>query len=323
MSAVPRVSVIVPNYNHGQYLPDRLESIQRQTFRDFELVLLDDASTDHSLDVLRRHAEQTGARLIVNERNSGSPFHQWNRGVQEARGEFVWIAESDDTAASELLETLVAQLEQDPRVGVASCDSMIIDESSQIIGPINRDGLGVPSDRWSRDFKQDGRQEIVDAMYMTNAIVSASGCVFRRQVYLDAGVADASFKLSGDYLQWCKLLLHSRFAFVARPLNFTRIHAQTQRAATANDGRRELETMRVQRCLRDHMEFSPELVRAAAQRQAISWLQGVRAGRYSGKWSGHLACFMLLWGAAPAVALKFLCSLPYCLLAWIVKRSRR
>ena len=321
MSAVPRVSVIVPNYNHRRFLPERLDSILGQTFRDFELLLLDDASTDGSLDVLRSYAERTDARLIVNDKNSGSPFHQWNLGVQEARGELVWIAESDDVAAPELLARLVAELDRDPQHGLASCESLVIDETSRVIGPFSRDTLKNSADRWARDFTNDGRQEITEVLYFSNTIISASGCVFRRQVYLDAGLADDSYALSGDYLQWVKLLLRSRFCFVASPMNFTRVHTGTQRIATANDGRRELETLAAQKWIRGQMKFDRELIRATASRQAISWLQGVRAGRYSGPFHRHLTCFWRLFLASPRVALKFLGSFPYCLLVWFLKRT--
>ena len=91
------VSIIVPNYNHARFLPERLNSIFNQTFQDYEVILLDDASTDNSVEILNRYAANPKvSHFIVNQENSGSPFKQWKRGIDLARGEFVWIAESDD-----------------------------------------------------------------------------------------------------------------------------------------------------------------------------------------------------------------------------------
>ena len=74
------VSIIVPNYNHAPFLNQRLDSIFNQTFQDFEVILLDDASTDNSLSILEDYKEKFKSKvshLIVNEKNSGSPFKQF------------------------------------------------------------------------------------------------------------------------------------------------------------------------------------------------------------------------------------------------------
>lgn len=90
---VPIVSVIVPNYNYSRYLNSRIDSILAQTFSDYELILLDDASTDDSAQVLEQYRDNEHVtHLIVNEKNSGSPFVQWKRGMELARGKYIWIA---------------------------------------------------------------------------------------------------------------------------------------------------------------------------------------------------------------------------------------
>src|ERR1700756_5018477 len=100
---MPTVSVIVPNYNHARFLPKRIDSILRQSFQDFELILLDDCSTDDSRSILSQHASDPRVRIEFNQVNSGSPFKQWNRGVGLARGQYIWIAESDDYADERFL----------------------------------------------------------------------------------------------------------------------------------------------------------------------------------------------------------------------------
>lgn len=150
MPTMPMVSVIVPNYNHARFLRQRIDSILAQTYQDFELILLDDCSTDESREILREYAARAGARtssketadpsppfasgatglamtgrvrVEFNETNSGSTFKQWNKGVRMARGKYIWIAESDDYAEPRFLERMVALLEADERVVVAYCRS--------------------------------------------------------------------------------------------------------------------------------------------------------------------------------------------------------
>src|SRR5215469_14819662 len=96
-SIAPKVSIVVPNYNHARFLPQRLDSILGQTFQDFELILLDDSSTDDSRSILLEYGRRDPrVRIEFNEVNSRNPFKQWNKGVGLAHGQYVWIAESDD-----------------------------------------------------------------------------------------------------------------------------------------------------------------------------------------------------------------------------------
>ena len=95
---MPAVSVIVPNYNHARFLRRRIDTILGQTFLDFELILLDDCSTDNSRDILTAYADDSRVRIEFNATNSGSTFKQWNKGVRLGKGKYVRIAESDDYA---------------------------------------------------------------------------------------------------------------------------------------------------------------------------------------------------------------------------------
>ena len=105
----PLVSVIVPNYNHEPYLRERLDSIYNQTYKNFEVLLLDDCSNDGSRDILEEYARihKENTTTIFNENNVGKVFKQWNKGLQAANGELIWIAESDDYCEGNFLEEMV------------------------------------------------------------------------------------------------------------------------------------------------------------------------------------------------------------------------
>ena len=225
----PLVSVIVPNYNHAKYLPERLRSVAGQTLTDIEIILLDDASSDDSVSILREFAaNDRRARLVLNERNSGSTFKQWRKGMQEARGKYVWIAESDDMAEPALLATLVARLERDPTVVIACCQLRMMDAQGAIGATPDEWLEEIHPTRWKADFINDGLDEIRRCMCKKNTVLNASGVVFRNFKGVDQLVHD-SIRLCGDWLFWIRLLARGKIAYVAAPLNYWRLNTSNAR----------------------------------------------------------------------------------------------
>jgi glycosyltransferase involved in cell wall biosynthesis len=225
----PKVSVIVPNYNHAAYLSERLESILDQTYQDLELLLIDDASTDDSHQVFKRYYSKPGVRIIVNPVNSGAAFPQWNLGIHFARGEYVWIAESDDSADPHFLEALVPLLDENPNLGLAYCQSRIMNVDGVTVG----DSLNWTSDldpeRWKNDFVNEGQDEIRNYLIYKNTIPNASAVITRRSVLRLVLPVDTSFQLCGDWMHWGKVLLHTDLAYVADPLNYWRLGSSNSR----------------------------------------------------------------------------------------------
>src|SRR5690348_12920169 len=171
---MPKVSVIVPNYNHARFLRQRIDSILNQTFQDFELILLDDRSTDDSRSVLSSYASDPRVRLEFNEKNSGSTYKQWNKGVRLARAEYVWIAESDDYADPHLLERLVRSLDSDPGMVLAFCRSVSVTEDGSVGGFAENHFWAADQDCWSADYCQAGRDVCGRYMIRTNIVLNAS-----------------------------------------------------------------------------------------------------------------------------------------------------
>ena len=109
------VSVIVPNYNHAAYLQQRFETIVNQCYSDIEIILLDDASTDESDSFLQQAAKHPKVTAYHrNSTNTHNPFLQWQKGISMAKGDYVWIAESDDYSDREFLTQCVEALDAHP-----------------------------------------------------------------------------------------------------------------------------------------------------------------------------------------------------------------
>ncbi|MFD1466660.1 glycosyltransferase family 2 protein [Hymenobacter caeli] len=228
---MPKVSVIIPNYNHAKYLVQRIESVLTQTLRDTEVVILDDCSPDNSREIIERYAQQDNRiRVVYNEQNSGNTFKQWNKGIGEATGEYVWIAESDDYADTNFLAVLVARLDADSAVGVAYCDSWLTDEANAV-NLVDRGYLHrVDPARWAHSFTCDGMELIRHYMSFVNVIPNASAVVLRRSLLAEIGAAATDYKLAGDWLYWGRILSVTKVAYVAERLNYFRQHTNNVRS---------------------------------------------------------------------------------------------
>jgi hypothetical protein len=269
-STMPTVSVVVPNYNHARFLRKRVDTILAQTFQDFELILLDDCSTDESRAILREYASDPRVRLDFNEVNSGSTFKQWNKGVRLAQGKYVWLAESDDYADPRFLERLVALLDADPKVMIAYCRSWRVSDAGKLdefVYPLV-DAADLP--RWLADFCSDGAEECRRYFVIANLVRNASSAVFRKVGYEQVGGADEGLRLCGDWKLWAGMALCGSMAYTSEPLNYYRLH---QGSVWGNSRDGALETAEVLRVVRWVMEQATP-IDAARERTCERLSQG-------------------------------------------------
>jgi glycosyl transferase family 2 len=227
---MPKVSVVIPNYNHARFLRRRIDSVLQQTFQDFEVILLDDCSTDDSRSVLSSYASDPRVRIEFNDVNSGSTFKQWNKGVRLARGEYVWIAESDDYADERMLERLMAVVDADPQVAYAYCKSWRVSASGALDGFADDYLARLDSRRWTMDYCADGIEECRNYLVRANPVPNASAALFRKAVYERVGGVDESLRLCGDWKLWAAMALTGKVAYLAEPLNYFRFHDATVRS---------------------------------------------------------------------------------------------
>lgn len=238
MGGMIDVSVVVPNRDYARYLPERLGSIFAQTHPVREVILLDDASEDGSVQV----AEETAAawrrelRLIRNPTPSGSVFAQWRRAVEEAGGEFLWIAEADDAAEPHFLARLAAALTVAPAPVLAFSDSRVIDGEGREIMPSYRPyyariaGAGALAE----DDVFEARGFARRFLAIHNLILNASAVLWHRAslaaALRRAEDALARLKLAGDWRLYAEALLASpgrSVVYVAASLNHHRRHPRS------------------------------------------------------------------------------------------------
>ncbi len=280
----PLVSVIVPNYNHAPYLDERITSILNQTYQNIEVLLMDDLSPDHSRDVLRSWAEKDERiTLMFNAENSGSPFAQWQRGARWARGKYLWIAESDDYAAPDLLALHVQALESNERAVMAYSHSHLVDERSEFLRDFRDDYAFIFGNaaRWSHDFTANGPQEVANYLVHSNTVPNASGVLFRKEVFDRVGAPETTWRLNGDWLFYARMLQHGDLVFFAQPRNFFRFHTQTQRSRAIASYKAFDEILAMYDIFEREGWVDPEVLRAAKGKVATWWAGNV----FSMKWN--------------------------------------
>ena len=154
---MPFVSVIIPNYNHAVFLNQRIESVLTQTYRNFEVIILDDCSTDESRSIIQSFISKDARfNFISNNENSGSTFKQWNKGVELAESDLIWIAESDDVADPAFLQQALPHFKNDPSVVLVYCQSNRINATGQNVGSWKDYADDLDQSLFASDFKMDG-----------------------------------------------------------------------------------------------------------------------------------------------------------------------
>ena len=224
-----RISAIVPNYRHAPYLEQRLRSIFAQTRLPDEIIFLDDASPDESVEVARRMAELSPVpmRIVVNPENSGSTFRQWLKGLDLATGDLVWFAESDDSCHPELLERLVPEF-YDPEVSLAYCQSALIGtEGQRLADTFLAHTDDISTTRWRSRYAATAAEEAELALSQKNTIPNASAVVFRRLDRLDFADELVQLRFAGDWLFYALQVRAGKIAYVPDVLNLYRRHEQT------------------------------------------------------------------------------------------------
>ncbi|MDR7222764.1 glycoside hydrolase family 99-like domain-containing protein [Aminobacter aminovorans] len=249
---LPRVSVVVPNYNYARYISKRLASIAAQTVVPYELIVLDDASTDASVAAIDEFLADCPipSTLIVNRENSGSVFRQWQRGVEMARGDFVWIAEADDLADPEFLSELLPAFAR-ADVVMSYCQSRQIDGGGKVLSEDYLDYVAdIDVERWTKPYVTEGREEIARSLHVKNTIPNVSAVLFRRdalQAMLAAhGDEITSFRHAGDWVAYLRLLESGALAFSPKSRNSHRRHQGSVTVGNFNLGQLR-EIVQVQR----------------------------------------------------------------------------
>lgn len=250
---MPTVSVIVPNFNHALFLKQRIESILNQTYQDFELILLDDCSTDNSRDVLASYADnQHVSQIVFNDRNSGSTFKQWEKGLNLAKGRYVWIAESDDYASPFFLEKTLSVFEETQEAVLVFTGSQMVDENGE---ELEKDWDYFSTDTPEKTIYQPSL--FLQKILGHNFVYNASMVVFRRDCYKRVDSDFKSFRYCGDWFFWVDIGKQGMVVGINEKLNYFRQHLNKVSVRSEKEGLSFSEGGRVQLHIMDILQLTP------------------------------------------------------------------
>lgn len=254
---MPTVSVIVPNFNHAPYLKQRIDSILGQTYQDFELILLDDNSSDSSREVMESYRSNPHvSHVVFNEVNSGSAFRQWDKGIALAKGEWIWVAESDDYAEHTFLERLMGEVVKEPDSVLAYSATYWVDQQGKKLWETpHSDKVNIYS----------GHDFIRRKLSVCNSIANVSESLFRRDKFRPTESHHYEhMRLCGDWFFYILLAEQGSVVEVEEPLSYYRQHNSNISSDAEHHGLTFLEGSEV-------LEYMIEHCRLKARDYAQGW----------------------------------------------------
>lgn len=204
MSTAPTVSIIVPAYNAARWLRETIDSVLAQTYPDFELVIVDDASTDDTVAIARDTGDPR-VRVIESEKNAGAAISR-NVGIEAARGEYLAFLDADDIALPQRIERQVSFLERHPDVGL--CGSWL-------------QTIGARRDVWTAYRDHDHIK--AELLFRSGLLGGTVMC--RRSLLMAHGLRyDPAYPISEDYDLWTRCADVMRLANLQEVLLLYRLH---------------------------------------------------------------------------------------------------
>lgn len=205
----PKVTVAVSTYNREKYINDCINSVLEQSYQDFELIIIDDGSTDNTRDVVQKYNDP---RIKYYYQNNSGQNSARNAGINYASADYVALMDSDDVWHPEKLEKQVEILEENPDIGLVYCGTELIDKNGKSCG---RKPLVTHSGH------------ILDKLLMTNFLYNGSCPLFRKSCIERVGLFDCSITRMTDWEFYLRFAIHYKFFGIDEYLLKYRIHNET------------------------------------------------------------------------------------------------
>jgi len=205
----PKVSVIIPTYNRADLLPRAIDSALNQTYKDFELIIVDDGSTDNTKKIVEEYQKKDERIKYLWEENSSGPARPYNLALKQCQGEYIAFLDSDDVWLPEKLEKQIAIFEEyDGKInlGLVICEAYVVDANGNEKGKFNfRYNNLLNPEKYALFFKE--RDE-----------TSLSCVVVKKEIFKNIGYFDENFKLAADIDIYLRILKKYYFYFLKEPL---------------------------------------------------------------------------------------------------------
>ncbi|KPJ65814.1 MAG: hypothetical protein AMJ43_09915 [Coxiella sp. DG_40] len=249
----PKLSVIIASYNHQDYIAETLKSLEQQTFQDFEIIVVDDGSTDRTVEVAKNFPSRA---QIFTQENQGVVAAR-NRGASLAKGEYICFVDSDDVVLPDRFARQVAALDSDPELGLVFADALIIDSTGRQIGKFSDVYPVVPGD-------------VAEMLAMHYCFTPMITVMVRGEVLKKAGPFEKPGPIS-DYMKWIEVAHLSKVYYDPEPLGCWRRHqTSTSKGANKVKGYAKTRTA-LKRILRKYPQLQAKVGKRIAKRFSRSY----------------------------------------------------
>lgn len=207
----PLVSVIIPTYNRANYLKDSIQSVLSQTFKDFEIIIINNYSNDNTFEMVNSFNDN---RIkIINYKNNGIIAKSRNWGLMHSSGRYIAFLDDDDLWCSQRLELQIKYLESNPEIDIAYSNAIIIDEHGKRKGILNNPTRA-----------KSGR---IFLELVNDSFVPMLTVLMKKKVFETIGLfnEDLSMRAAEDYEYWLRASLKFNFGYIDKPLALYRVHS--------------------------------------------------------------------------------------------------
>jgi glycosyltransferase involved in cell wall biosynthesis len=228
MKSNPLVSILIPTFNRADYLGEAIDSALKQTYKNIEIIVHDDASTDSTPELLKKYSDKR-VRIIRTEDNHGM-LGGWNYIVTKAKGEYIKFLASDDLLEPSCVEELVKAAIKHPNACVITCQRKFIDGEGRVVKK-----MGFSN----KDVVVDGPEHAhwILTTLRENKIGEPTAVLYPTKLVKKAGDYDKTFSQFADFEYWIRLLEFGDLVYVRKPLCSFRTHASSNTSAAIRDGR--------------------------------------------------------------------------------------
>ncbi len=205
---MPLVSIIIPAYNRAQLIAETLHSVLEQSFKDYEVIVVDDGSTDNTCQVVSSFPVR-----YLRQNNQGASTAR-NTGIEAARGQYVAMLDSDDCLTEDSLGKRVAVLEKHPEVGLAYGQILLMDENSR--------DCGLYPGQSPHSIIRTGIEELRQILYQNH--IPNSTVMVRKSCLNKVGLFNPFLRSAEDLELWVRICAEFGTAYIAQPLAKWRVH---------------------------------------------------------------------------------------------------
>ncbi len=200
------VSVIIPSYNSAAYLAEAIDSAFKQTFKNIEIIVIDDGSSDNTADIIKPYLN----RIQYYKKQNAGPASARNVGLSHAKGDYVAFLDADDVWVPEKLEKQLKLIESNPAIGIVTCGEHQMDVNGKVFDS-------------TRYIQYKDKNEFLNQMLIKNMVGGGSCCVVRRKCFDRIGLFDENLRGTEDWDMWMRLAEEYEVASIAEPLFYARI----------------------------------------------------------------------------------------------------